>query len=189
MRLAVHDSSRSRFIYGRDSTALQGRRLRLQSAEREPLPTIVASASPTCYKRSLRGKEVVHIVYSVHVVFWASFSVVLAAIGRIGKRQQAFADDCGHLPCNFQRKFQLKINSECKTKVAMGRGISKVLGKKQKSWKPRSGWVSVLSLLNNRRVDAREPPIDRTNMTLIAFEKGGIYCMWSSIDDLNEQKE
>ena len=52
--LAVHDSSRSRFIYGRDEAAFQGRRLRLQSAEREPLPTIVASASPTCYKRSLR---------------------------------------------------------------------------------------------------------------------------------------
>lgn len=52
--LAVHDSSRSRFIYGRDEAAFQGRRLRLQSAEREPLPTIVASASPTCYKGSLR---------------------------------------------------------------------------------------------------------------------------------------
>lgn len=58
--LAVHDSSRSCFIYGRDAAGFQGRRLRLQSAEREPLPTIVASASPTCYKRSLRRNKVVH---------------------------------------------------------------------------------------------------------------------------------
>lgn len=57
MILVVHDSTRSRFIYGRDAAAFQGRRLRLQSAEREPLPTIVASASPTCYKEVCEERE------------------------------------------------------------------------------------------------------------------------------------
>ena len=60
------------------------RRLRLQSAEKEPLPTIVASDSPACYKRSFRRKKVVDTVETVHAVFWAGCSVVLAAFGRVG---------------------------------------------------------------------------------------------------------